>query len=70
LESGEILRSLLEGAREVLPRGKKLVVMHPKSLNVGPMAEAGELRMERELDIYIHRTLTRTITVLRRESAA
>jgi tRNA (guanine10-N2)-dimethyltransferase len=70
LESGEILRSLLEGAREVLPRGKKLVVMHPNTLKVGPMAEAGELRMERELDIYIHRTLTRTITVLRRESAA
>ena len=70
LKSSEILRSLLEGAPRVLPRGRKLVVMHPKSLMVGPMAEAGELRVERELDIYIHRTLTRTITVLKREMAA
>jgi tRNA (guanine10-N2)-dimethyltransferase len=70
LESSEILSSLLEGAPEVLPRGKKLVVMHPKSLKVGPMAKASELRVERELDIYIHRTLTRTITVLRRAGAA
>jgi tRNA (guanine10-N2)-dimethyltransferase len=66
LESSEILSSLLEGAQEVLPRGKKLVVMHPKSLKVGPMAKAGELRVERELEIYVHRTLTRTISVLRR----
>jgi tRNA (guanine10-N2)-dimethyltransferase len=70
LESSEILRALLDGAPKVLQRGRKLVVMHPKSLDVRPIAEAGELRLERELDIYIHRTLTRTITVLRRERAA
>jgi tRNA (guanine10-N2)-dimethyltransferase len=68
-ESGELLRALVEGAPEVLPMGAKLVVMHPKSIEVRPVADAGELRIERELDIYIHRTLTRTITVLRRVGA-
>ncbi|HEV2390196.1 MAG TPA: hypothetical protein VGS04_05675 [Nitrososphaerales archaeon] len=61
VKSSEILRSLVEGAAAVLPRGRKLVVMHPKSLDV----EAGALRVEQELEIYIHRTLTRTITVMR-----
>jgi putative methyltransferase (TIGR01177 family) len=65
LRSSDILRSLVEGAPEVLPRGGKLVVMHPKSLEV----EAGGLRIEQELEIYIHRTLTRTITVMRRDGA-
>ena len=67
--SGDILRWLLEGAPSVIPRGRKLVVMHPKSLEVEPLArEAGELRVEQEHDIYVHRTLTRTITVLRRDA--
>jgi tRNA (guanine10-N2)-dimethyltransferase len=71
LESGEILRSLLEGAPKVLPGGRKLVVMHPKSLEVEPIVEElGGLHIEQELEIYIHRTLTRTITVLKRDGAA
>jgi len=65
LRSSEILRSLVEGAAAVLPRGRKLVVMHPKSIEV----EAGELQVEQELEIYIHRTLTRTISMLRRDAA-
>jgi putative methyltransferase (TIGR01177 family) len=70
-EMSKILRSLVEGAPEVLPAGRKLVVMHPKSLLVEPIAkETGRLRVERELDIYIHRTLTRTITVMRRDGPA
>jgi putative methyltransferase (TIGR01177 family) len=70
LKSSEILRSLMEGAPAVLQEGRKLVVMHPKSLEVGPIAkELGGLRVEVELEIYIHRTLTRTITVMRREGA-
>lgn len=65
LKSSEILGATVEGASRVLPRGGKLVVMHPKSLKVEP----GEMRIEQELDIYIHRTLTRTITVMRRDGA-
>ena len=65
LRSSEILRSLVEGAPAVLAKGRKLVVMHPKSLEVEP----GGMRIEQELEIYIHRTLTRTITVMRRQGA-
>jgi tRNA (guanine10-N2)-dimethyltransferase len=69
--SSEILRSLIEGMPKVISNGGKLVVMHPKSLEVGPLAkESGGLRIEQEMEIYIHRTLTRTITVLRMEGAA
>lgn len=65
LRSSDILRSLVQGAPDVLPEGRKLVVMHPKSLEV----EAGELRVEQQLEIYTHRTLTRAITVMRRDGA-
>jgi tRNA (guanine10-N2)-dimethyltransferase len=68
LKSSEIMRSLMEEAPQVLPEGRKLVVMHPKSLEADPIAkEVGGLRVEQELEIYVHRTLTRTITVLRRD---
>ncbi|HUH99945.1 MAG TPA: hypothetical protein VLY65_02780 [Nitrososphaerales archaeon] len=62
LESSELLRCLVAGAQDVLPMGRKLVVMHPKTLKVEP----GAFDIERELDIYVHRTLTRTISVMRR----
>lgn len=62
LDSRDILESLIKEAERVLPRERKLVVMHPKSLTV----EGGAMRVEQELDIYIHRSLTRTITVMRR----
>jgi putative methyltransferase (TIGR01177 family) len=68
LDSREILKSLLQGAPDMLARGRKLVVMHPKSVEVAPLLKEGEevdLRVEREVEIYIHRTLTRTISVLR-----
>ena len=68
LASGDILRWLIEGAPKILPEGGKLVVMHPKSLEVGPIVkEVDGLRVEQEHEIYIHRTLTRAITVLRSE---
>jgi tRNA (guanine10-N2)-dimethyltransferase len=71
LDSGDILRWLVEGAPRVLAEGRKLVVMHPKSLEVKPIAqESGGLLVEQEHEIYIHRTLTRTITVLRRDGTA
>ena len=47
-KSSEILRSLVDGAPAVLPRGRKLVVMHPKSLEVGARrAGSGSSRSSR-----------------------
>ncbi len=51
VESSQILSSLVEGARAIIPKGRKLVVMHPKSLGV----DAAGFDVESELDIYIHR---------------
>lgn len=64
LTSGEILESLVEEARGSLAPGRKLVVMHPKTTEV----RSGEMRVEQELDMYVHRMLTRTITVMRRRA--
>jgi tRNA G10 N-methylase Trm11 len=71
LESSEIFRALVEGAPKVIPEGRKVVVMHQKSVEAGPIVrEAGDgLRIEQELEIYIHRNLTRTITVMSRKGA-
>ncbi len=69
VETAEIVRFLLEGAPRVLPAGRKLVVMHPKDLEVSSRTyEMDNMRVEQEHDIYMHRKLTRTITVLRREA--
>jgi putative methyltransferase (TIGR01177 family) len=65
-ESGEILKSLLAEALGVLAVGKKLVVMHPKSIDAARLAEGAGFRVDQEHDIYVHRMLTRTISVLRR----
>jgi putative methyltransferase (TIGR01177 family) len=63
LESSELLSATVAGASEVLAERGKLVVMHPKRLE----APQGAMWTERELDIYVHRTLTRTVTVMRKE---
>jgi putative methyltransferase (TIGR01177 family) len=68
VEGAEILRHLLDNASKVLPEGRKLVVMHPKSLVLdSSVYDMGNMRVEQEHDIYMHRKLTRTITVLRRK---
>jgi tRNA (guanine10-N2)-dimethyltransferase len=70
LDSRDILRSLLCEACGTLKQGRKLVVMHQKSVEVGPLLREArretDLSIEREVEIYVHRTLTRTISVLRR----
>jgi len=47
-----------------LKTGGRLVVMHPDSVT---MKETGGLRLEEEHHLYIHRKLTRAITILRKD---
>jgi putative methyltransferase (TIGR01177 family) len=61
--SREILGVLLSRASEALEKDRRLVVMHPKTVEVG---KRGEFELEEEHHLYIHRKLTRTISVLRR----
>ena len=48
----------------LLKTGGRLVFMHPESVF---MKETGGLRLEEEHHLYIHRKLTRSITILRKE---
>ena len=58
-----ILDGILNAGAGLLSRGRLAVVMHPRSSHVTP----GEtFRVEGEHHLYVHRNLTRTITVLRR----
>lgn len=61
--SREILEVLLRQAASLLGKDRRLVVMHPKPLGV---RTSGQFELEEEHHLYIHRTLTRTISVLRR----
>jgi len=63
-DTSSILSELIANAGDVLPRGRRLVVMHPESL---PLDPGGLFRAEQEHRFYVHHKLTRAITVLRRE---
>lgn len=66
---GATPEEILNGALPLLSRAIKsggfMVIMHPNSLSIDPV---GDLIVEQEHDIHVHKLLTRTITVLRRGS--
>ena len=62
-ELGVIIDGLLKAGAALLHRGRIAVVMHPRSSRVTP---GDTFRVEGEHHLYVHRNLTRTITVLRR----
>ncbi len=61
--TGEIVRRLLSSAANLLARERVLVIMHPDYVKVTPTREFIKESAHR---LYIHRNLTRVITVLRR----
>lgn len=61
--SVQILENLIKEASSVLASGRRLVVMHPDSLHVE--GKYG-FEIEEQLHLFVHKKLTRTITVLRR----
>lgn len=62
-ETEHILDRLIRSSSSMLGHGSRLVVMHPKDVEV----QGGlDLDLEEEHHLYIHRKLTRTISVLRR----
>jgi len=58
-----VLSLAVERLPGVLKTGGRLVLMHPSHV---PIDAPGELRVEEEHYIYIHRKLTRAITILRK----
>jgi tRNA G10 N-methylase Trm11 len=62
-DTRQIIDALLVNSSSILRSGHRLVLMHPKSVGV----EGGSaFELEEEHQLYIHRKLTRTISVLRR----
>jgi tRNA (guanine10-N2)-dimethyltransferase len=59
----EIMEKLRTTAAELLREGRRLVAMHPSTVEV---RTGGGLELEEEHNLYIHSKLTRTISVLRR----
>lgn len=57
------LETLVNSTRRILKCGGRAVIMHPKQVEILPPEN---LKVEEEHQLYIHRKLTRTITVLRR----
>jgi len=61
-------QAIVEKALEILPflldKGARMVLMHPQTLKITGSAEVA---LEEEHHLYVHKLLTRTITVLRRE---
>jgi putative methyltransferase (TIGR01177 family) len=59
-----VVRDALSAAQALLRSGSMLVIMHPKNL---PAEPGSEWSFEEEHELYVHKRLTRAITVLRRK---
>ncbi len=62
--AANVLQLALETFPSILGKGSRLVIMHPKHI---PAEPSSELETEEEHYLYIHKRLTRAITVLRRK---
>ena len=59
----EVVGLALSSMARLLPAGARAVLMHAKT---GAQMVAGDFEVEEEHDLYVHKLLTRTISVLRR----
>jgi tRNA (guanine10-N2)-dimethyltransferase len=60
----DIVRKAIETLPLLLRKGSRMVLMHPQTLKIEAPAD---LALEEEHHLYVHKLLTRTITVLRRK---
>jgi 16S rRNA G966 N2-methylase RsmD len=60
----DIMRKAMEILPPLLKKGSRMVLMHPRTLKIEGSAEVA---LEEEHYLYVHKLLTRTITVLRRK---
>lgn len=62
-DTASIMNTLVSNSGSILDTGRRLVIMHPKHV---PVDSGSRFELEEEHHLYIHRKLTRTISVLRR----
>lgn len=61
--AGRVVQDALATGRELLKSGARMVIMHPENL---PAEPGSDWLFEEEHHLYVHKRLTRSITVLRR----
>jgi len=65
-EIGEIVKDFISTARGHVPRGKRVCIAYPKWVKIGRVSEESGFRLVESHSVYVHRSLTREITVLER----
>jgi len=65
-EIGEIVKDFLSTARDLIPKGKRLCIASPRSVEIGKMSEESGFKRVESHSVYVHRSLTREIAVLER----
>ncbi len=62
-DAGSVVRATVETMSALLRSGSRMVMMHPRLVPVEP---SSDWALEEEHHLYVHKRLTRTISVLRR----
>ena len=65
-EIEEIVKDFLSTAGGLVSRGKRICIAYPKSVEIGKMGEESGFKRVESHSVYVHRSLTREITVLER----
>lgn len=61
-----IVEDFLSVARDILPRGARICMASPKSIDLGELGEKAGFQHLESHYVYVHRSLTREIVVLKR----
>lgn len=61
LKTKDLLQELISQARDVVPRGRYCVIVYPKAIELDSLES---FNVKEDHEIYVHRKLTRAVTVL------
>jgi len=62
----EIVEHFLSTAEDLIPKGERICIASPKGVEVAKMGAESGFKLVESHSVYVHRTLTREITVLER----
>ena len=65
-ETRALVESSLESISSILPKNRYVCIALPSDINIQKAAERNSFKMEERHLVYVHRSLTRAITVLKR----
>jgi tRNA (guanine10-N2)-dimethyltransferase len=65
-EVGKIAKDFLSAAKSCIPKGRLVCIALPKNIDIGKMGEELGFKLAESHSVYVHRSLTREVTVLER----